>query len=181
MQGRVFVESIIHIPHELFLPAETAHYEGELDYPLLKAGPDIYTFSEPLLWRVDITNTGEAFLLQGEVEGTGTTSCARCGNPAEVDLFGELEGYYLISEEDADLEDAEGDEYELLPESHDIDLLPLVQAALLLDVPYDPLCKDDCLGLCLKCGANLNEEACTCSSDYIDPLSPFAALKDLKI
>ena len=173
--------TLLHIPHELFLPAETAHFEGEYDLPLLKAGPDVYTFSEPVLWNVEVTNTGEAFLIQGEAEVSGTTNCARCGERANVDLFGEIEAYYIISEEDLTQEEKEGDEIDILPDSHDIDLAAHINAALLLDVPYLPLCKDDCKGICLKCGANLNVETCTCEQDCIDPLSPFAALKDLNI
>ena len=38
-----------------------------------------------------------------------------------------------------------------------IDLEPLLRDEVVLDLPFQPLCRDNCLGLCLECGANLNE------------------------
>lgn len=37
-----------------------------------------------------------------------------------------------------------------------IDLEPLVRDAVVLDLPFQPLCRDDCAGLCVTCGADLN-------------------------
>jgi uncharacterized protein len=39
-----------------------------------------------------------------------------------------------------------------------IDLGPLVRDTVLLNLPADPLCRQDCAGLCPRCGVNLNEE-----------------------
>jgi len=39
-----------------------------------------------------------------------------------------------------------------------IDLQPLLRDEVVLDLPFQPLCRDDCLGLCVDCGANLNED-----------------------
>ena len=75
--------------------------------------------------------------------------------------------------------DMEGDEFDFLPDNRKIDLVPLIVAALLLEVPLVPLCDDDCKGLCPQCGANLNEGPCGCSRDEADvEASPFAALKN---
>ncbi len=43
-----------------------------------------------------------------------------------------------------------------------IDLAPLVRDAVVLELPMAPLCKDDCAGLCIHCGANRNEGDCGC-------------------
>ena len=64
----------IAIPNELFFPAEMAHFEGQADLGVLTAGPDLYTFSAPLAWSVDITNTGDALLVTGTAEGEAVTS-----------------------------------------------------------------------------------------------------------
>lgn len=181
------MESIrIHIPNELFAPAESSHYEGALDLPVLKSGPDLISFSGPLSWQVDITNTGDAFLVSGTVEGEGVTSCARCLEDVDVSFMGEVEGYYLIGGEDAeDPEDMDEDEFDVLPDDNTIDIAPLIKAALLLEVPLVPLCDDDCKGICPTCGANLNEGPCGCEETLKPEESqgaqnPFAALKDLK-
>jgi uncharacterized protein len=58
-----------------------------------------------------------------------------------------------------------------------IDLAPLLRELAILDVPIQPLCRPDCQGLCMSCGANLNEGDCGCEDDDIDPR--FAALREL--
>ncbi|MBD1371404.1 DUF177 domain-containing protein [Hazenella sp. IB182357] len=50
-----------------------------------------------------------------------------------------------------------------------IDLLPYIREELLLHIPYAPICKEDCAGLCLKCGINKNVEKCKCRTERIDP------------
>jgi uncharacterized protein len=39
-----------------------------------------------------------------------------------------------------------------------IDLEPLLRDEVVLDLPFQPLCRDDCSGLCVECGANLNDD-----------------------
>ena len=175
-------EARILISSELFLPAESAHFQGELALDLMKCGPDLYTFDKPVTWEVDVTNTGEALLVVGTCEGAGTTACARCAEPAQVNLIGDIEGYFFLDAESVSQEDREEDEFDILPENHIIDLLPLIQAALTLDVPLIPLCEDNCKGLCPVCGVNLNKGDCGCKKeDDINPENPFAALKDFVV
>lgn len=57
-----------------------------------------------------------------------------------------------------------------------IDLEPLVRDAVVLNLPQNPLCRDDCAGLCPKCGRNLNDEP---HSHGPDVDSRWSALKDL--
>ena len=103
----------IQIPNELFAPAESSHFEGIYDIGRLEVGPDEYVFDGPLAWSVDVTNTGEAFLVMGTVEGRATTLCGRCLEEVSIPLSGEVNGYYLIEPESAeDLEDMEGDEFD---------------------------------------------------------------------
>lgn len=173
----------IHVPNELFAPAESLHFEGEVEIPVLKAGPDLYTFDGPLAWQADITNTGDAFLVAGTVEGAAKTACARCLEDVPFDIVGEIEGYFLIGGEDAEApEDMDDDEFDVLPDNNEIDMLPLIQAAVLLELPLIPLCDDDCRGICPTCGANLNDEPCSCDKQaeddaFADAKNPFAVLK----
>ena len=171
----------IEIPKELFTPAEYKHYEEAATLEFLKLGPDLFEFKEPLHWQADITNTGGALLVTGTVEGEATCSCARCLEPVTFPVTGDIEGYFLISPEDAAPEDMEDDEFEFLPEDKAIDMAPLIQAALILEMPQIPLCDDDCKGLCPTCGANLNEGDCGCAAEKeaeASEKSPFAVLKD---
>ena len=79
----------IRIPERLFAPAETERFEGTCELPVLKAGPDLYSFAEPLAWAVDVTNTGDAILVSGTVEGQAATACGRCLADAAFDLMGQ--------------------------------------------------------------------------------------------
>ncbi|MBR5260400.1 MAG: DUF177 domain-containing protein [Eggerthellaceae bacterium] len=177
----------IQIPDELFAPAESSHFEGEYQIDRLEVGPDEYVFCGPLSWQVDVTNTGEAFLVMGTVEGEAVTLCGRCLEEVRVTLGGEVDGYYLIDPASAeDLEDMEGDEFDVLGEDDVIDIEGPIRAALLLEIPLVPLCDEDCKGLCLSCGSNLNEGPCDCEPveevEEEEPANnPFAVLKSLKL
>lgn len=66
------------------------------------------------------------------------------------------------------LENEENDDFILL-EQEQFDLAELVQADLLLELPYKSLCREDCRGLCPMCGKNLNEGLCGCTRQSVDP------------
>lgn len=50
-----------------------------------------------------------------------------------------------------------------------IDLEPLVRDAVVLDLPFQPLCRDDCAGLCVTCGADLNDDPGHSHEAPVDP------------
>jgi uncharacterized protein len=60
---------------------------------------------------------------------------------------------------------------------HILDLTEVVRQNLLLSIPISPVCDSQCRGLCPGCGANLNEEACTCHREEGDPR--LSALREL--
>jgi hypothetical protein len=59
-----------------------------------------------------------------------------------------------------DEDDAETEAYSIT--GNHADLLPMVREYLILATPMQCLCQQDCLGLCQKCGVNLNESVCEC-------------------
>lgn len=59
-----------------------------------------------------------------------------------------------------------------------IDLTELARKQILLALPAQVFCLEDCKGLCQKCGANKNLINCSCEEKEVDPR--WAALKDLK-
>ena len=174
---------ILTIPDELFAPAESLSFSGSFDLPELSLGADVYTFEHPLTWNVIVSNTGGSLLVTGIVSGDAVTECARCLDPAEYRLEGEIEGYFVIPGSEVELTDEEEEEAVELGEDHTIDLTPLLIAALSLELPQTPLCDDACKGLCAGCGANLNYEPCTCKASEEDDefnRNPFAVLKNIK-
>jgi uncharacterized protein len=65
-----------------------------------------------------------------------------------------------------------------IDEQHILDLSEAARQYSLLAIPIKALCKKDCLGLCPKCGKNLNEGKCDCPTQDIDPR--WSKLADLK-
>ncbi len=173
----------IQLPKEMFDPAEFMRVEEKSKIEPITFGPDTYTFDDPMDLDLTITNTGGAFLIQGSIKGIASTACARCLESATLDIDADVEGFVVIDEQESDLEDVEGDEYTILGSDKIIDLRPFIESAILLDLPQIPLCKDDCKGLCPKCGCNLNTDVCDCEDapEPANPNNPFAILKDLDL
>ena len=62
----------------------------------------------------------------------------------------------------------DNDDY-IFIEDKKLDLLAPVEEQLMLEMPSKTLCREDCRGLCQKCGKNLNEGPCTCEEHEVDP------------
>jgi uncharacterized protein len=56
----------------------------------------------------------------------------------------------------------------LSPDTININITDDVRDYLILAVPMKKLCKEDCKGLCYKCGTDLNKSSCDCKQDEID-------------
>ncbi|HEX6844179.1 MAG TPA: YceD family protein [Actinomycetota bacterium] len=111
----------------------------------------------------------EGILVSGRIRGTWTLRCARC--------LTEFEGPFDVgvSELFVSEPDPEADDYLLDPEAL-IDPEQLLRDAIGVEMPFSPLCREDCRGLCEVCGGNRNLDECP-GHDAVDPR--FAALSDL--
>jgi uncharacterized protein len=107
--------------------------------------------------------------VKGDVSGRYRAECRRCLAPVDRPFsFKAAELYRPTTEV--------WEEGYVIKETT-IDLEPLVRDTVLLNLPADPLCRDDCAGLCGKCGGNLNDDPHTHTAQ-ID--SRWSALKDLR-
>lgn len=104
-------------------------------------------------------------------EFTLSLLCDRCLDPVEERYSMPLSHVLVTS-----LNHEDNDEL-ILVEDYQLDLKELVLSDLLLNLPMKHLCREDCKGLCSKCGANLNQGDCGCDRKPMDPR--FAALRDL--
>jgi len=82
----------------------------------------------------------------------------------------------LFSADPDSLEDPSS--YPLAPDATEIDLRPAVREELLLAVPRWVVCRDDCRGLCRRCGNDLNAGPCGCPPAVDQRWKGLAALKD---
>lgn len=97
--------------------------------------------------------------------------CDRCGIDA-VKTYRISIKRTLVNEIQSD----ENDEMILL-EAYKLDLDKLVYSEVVLGVPTKHLCREDCKGICSKCGKNLNSGNCACPEREIDPrMAPLAEL-----
>ncbi len=104
----------------------------------------------------------EGILVSGALTGRMWLRCARC--LAESDRDFEVQVSELFVHEP----DPDGDDYELSPEG-DLDPEPMVRDAVILAIPFSPLCRPDCLGICERCGGDRNLGQCACRPQPADP------------
>lgn len=119
--------------------------------------------------------------VEGEIFADIEIECSRCLTSAENSLkiafdtaFISPENYTEAKEAELRIEDLEVS----IIEDDRIDLTEIVREQILLNLPTQIFCKDDCQGLCPKCGANRNLIDCKCEEKEIDPR--WKALGDLK-
>jgi uncharacterized protein len=119
-------------------------------------------FAKDLAVVAEIYRSERDVHFAGRVEGEVEANCARCLEEFERPLEREFRFVILPrpAADDDDNDDEGVDHYS----GDELDLGPLVTEQALLALELLPLCSEDCRGLCPKCGANLNREACSCDS-----------------
>ena len=157
-------------------------------YPLTsyECSGRLFEVPDQLSYDVIFTNAGQGILATGIVRAHVLASCDRCLGPAELDLSGEVDEYFLFAEPSQEElgEDEDVADFALVSEDNSFDLAPSLVAALAMETPFVVLCSDDCKGLCPVCGQNLNEADCghgLALEEEKLASSPFAALKGLKL
>jgi uncharacterized protein len=110
----------------------------------------------------------DGILVSGSVDGEATGECVRClidvSLPVQVE-FQELFAYSFDEAFDYEVQD-----------DH-VDLEPVVRDAVVLSLPFQPVCQEDCLGLCPQCGVRLLDNP---GHEHDAPIDPrWAALTGL--
>jgi uncharacterized protein len=138
--------------------------------------------------ELDLYQDGTHCFASGTFKGFLTVACSRCVSATRIVLDEKLMVTFLPAGEMPTYDDepatedgaevAEGD-LDVFPFDGDkIDLEPLFREQFVLAIPYAPLCREDCKGLCPQCGIDRNSGTCSCEKP-IDPR--LAALKGLKL
>ncbi len=119
---------------------------------------------------VMIRRSGDLYYVTVDIQGTFETFCHKCLDPVNhrletsFDLVVQRGGANKAEEFAAGME-----EYIYLPQgTHELSLDAHVYENLIVSIPMQILCNDDCKGLCAECGINLNTETCNCvrEADY---------------
>ena len=115
----------------------------------------------------------EGVLVSGTADASLSGECARCLEPIHDEIVVDLQELYVYEDHALPGED---DEVSALQDDL-LDLEPLLRDAVVLALPFTPLCRDDCPGLCTECGARLADDPDHAHDEAIDPR--WAALADL--
>lgn len=156
--------------HEL-MKRPGAMKELELSFTLADAiGTEVVAIPAESVIEADLRleSVHEGILATGELFATAETSCSRCLDEMKLKIevdFQELFAYSVSSDD------------ELSVSGEHIDLEQVVIDSVVLNLPFQPVCSEDCLGLCAECGLKLNEDPDHTHENPVDPR--FSALKDL--
>lgn len=131
-----------------------------------------YPVSEPVLAQGTVRNTAGVLMMEGQVRTTIHGICDRCAGSFDREVTFPID-VVLVTE----LANEENEDEWVFPlEGDSADLDDIVRTVFVLDLDSKLLCKEDCKGLCPRCGKNLNDGPCNCQKE-LDPR--FAALKQL--
>lgn len=116
--------------------------------------------AKPLKVTGRLSSAGSGgFIWHGRLDGAVVMSCRRCLTDVTAPV--QDEAYVVFAEAGSDETD-DPDVHVLDERSNLLDLTPMVREQWLLNVPAFALCREDCKGLCPKCGKNLNDGPCDC-------------------
>jgi uncharacterized protein len=108
----------------------------------------------------------EGVLVTGSASAELAGECARCLEPITDEI--EVRFQELFVYDDQGYSSEEDDEVSKL-EADLVDLEPLLRDAVVLALPFQPLCEDDCPGLCTECGARLADDPDHAHDEPVDP------------
>jgi uncharacterized protein len=120
----------------------------------------------------------EGVLVTGSAHAGLVGECVRCLDRIEEDFSTSFQELFVYAEKQEALRDEDEDDGVSRLEGDLLDLEPLLRDAVVLALPFQPLCQEDCPGLCIECGARLAEDPDHTHEPVIDPRwAGLAALK----
>jgi uncharacterized protein len=143
--------------------------EGSLE---LGAPSELWSGPAIVQAELHLGRSGRGVVISGSFSGGVELLCSRCLEPFPFTIEerfhlycgtagqGRLEGEHELA--DADLDVTYLDQGRINTDD-------LLRENLLLSLPVQPLCREECRGLCLHCGANLNRGSCGCAESRVDP------------
>ena len=155
---------------------ESIEVRDVLRLDVLEVGDGRFVVREPIRFEVRMVNTGTGIVGMGTVVAPVVATCARCLCEFPTDITAQVDGFYVEAGKNADL--PEEQVAELLDADGYVDIRPSLISALVLEAPFAPLHDEECAGMCVECGTDLNTGSCTCG-DAPDRDNPFASLGSL--
>ncbi len=147
-QNNPFRINVGFLVHE----AVGAYREFEIESPRLILDENLEV--KNLRCELRVSRIQQGILASVHATAACDLDCVRCLEPYAQQIetsFTELFAFHLRQNQDAEI---------YLPENGMMDLQPLMREYLVIEIPFCPVCRTDCKGLCSVCGANLNQTTC---------------------
>ena len=129
------------------ISAEGFVLQEEVDLASWDLSTEVAHFCAPLKIKAKVSRITNAVTISLDLKGLLEFTCSRCLKYYPVAIDKRLDFSYPVGKTDLF-----------------IDLDPEIREELFLDYPIQPLCQNDCKGLCPKCGADLNQGGCNCAT-----------------
>jgi uncharacterized protein len=123
-------------------------------------------------WSGSVARDLAGYRLQARLSYRQTLTCTRCLTPVESIVDEEIELAIQVGSAEPMLGEHEltaSDLKTLFLDDDILDTTPILMEQLQLNIPMKPLCREDCAGLCPRCGVDRNTERCSCEESEIDP------------
>lgn len=160
--------------HELLLnPGSRLPFRCELSTDRLDF-PAVLSYTAVPVGEGFIVNNAGALTLRGTLSAAMRCVCDRCAAEFDREV-----SYPLDVPLASELQDEENPDYFLL-EGDELDLEELLETVFILNMDTRFLCREDCKGLCSRCGKNLNEGPCDCRTESDPRLAVLEQLLDDK-
>ena len=146
------------------LKKQDIYLEGEEPPSFLDVeNSDMICFKDNIRYKLHASMISNGVLVKGSAETVYNGVCGRC--------LEEFKGKLCAPEICLFYEELVGAE---------LDISGDIRDALVLEIPINCICRDDCAGLCHICGGNLNKKKCNCKEPE-DEDSPWSKLNNLKL
>ena len=152
-------DRLLEFDYELLLDADsedTVSFLADVDFP------------SPMKVSGEITNTAGYMRMTLTMSVDYVAQCARCLAPVTGQFTLDLEKTVAPRNLLGDLDEDKLDEFAIIEDGF-LDMDEQLREQLEMEFPMRFLCREDCKGLCPKCGKNLNEGECNCDHTEIDP------------
>ena len=170
------VEMLINLSEIMSVPDKVAQVEAPIEMTGFRFGNEQYEFAKKSPVSLKIRNLrNRQVRIEGSISCSLIIPCSRCLTGVEVPFDIEVE-------KEIDFNKTEEERAEELDETNyisgfNLDVDTLVYDEILIELPYQVLCKKNCKGLCKVCGQNLNSGTCQCDQQVLDPR--MAVIRDI--
>ncbi|MBV1822175.1 DUF177 domain-containing protein, partial [Bacteroidales bacterium MSK.15.36] len=119
---------------------------------------EIISFLAPIHFMGSMTNVENTLVLEGLFDTRIELSCSRCLDNIKKEMEVKVRETFTANE-------ADKDGFDIFIDNNIIDMMEVIENNIITILPVKKLCKEDCKGLCPKCGTNLNYNKCNCEKD----------------